>query len=114
MPKNQRINIYLLSIVILIITIGQTFSKLGSNYLDSNLNRGLLFLGIGYMMLFSRGLFWIVVLKRMKLSEAYPVISIAYILIPLLGYLLFNESFSLNKCFACLLIISGVIFISRK
>lgn len=113
--KHKYLNTFLLGSVILIITLGQTFAKTGSNYLKQNIQfEGILFIILGYAMLMFRGVIWIVILKRMKLSVAYPAISIAYILIPLVGYFIFGESLSLTKLSACLFIFTGVLLTAKK
>ena len=56
---------------------------------------------------------WILALSRVEVSFAYPLLSIGYILVAIAGYFLFNEPLSMSKIFGILLIIAGVIFLSR-
>lgn len=56
---------------------------------------------------------WLVVLARMELSVAYPLMSAAYILTLLAGALLFKEPLSATRVVGTLVIIVGVILITR-
>ena len=57
--------------------------------------------------------FWLYVLSKMQLSKAYPMVSLGYVFTMFLGYFLLNESLSAFKLIGIMLIICGVIFISR-
>ena len=57
---------------------------------------------------------WLVVLSRMDLSYAYPLLSISYILIPLFAWLLFGEQIPPLRWFGILVVVVGVIIISRS
>jgi multidrug transporter EmrE-like cation transporter len=56
---------------------------------------------------------WLVVLDRMALSVAYPLMSLGYILTLVLGVMLFREPLSLMRVLGVVVIIIGVILISR-
>ncbi len=56
----------------------------------------------------ARFVFWIVVGKRWQLSFIYPVLSVNYFISFLLGMLLFNEPFHLNRCLGAMIIVGGV------
>jgi len=57
--------------------------------------------------------FWLYVLSKMQLSKAYPMVSLGYVFTLFLGYFLLNESLSAFKLIGIMLVIFGVIFISR-
>jgi len=57
--------------------------------------------------------FWLYVLSKMQLSKAYPMVSLGYVFTMFLGYFLLNESLSAFKLIGIMLVICGVIFISR-
>ena len=57
--------------------------------------------------------FWLYVLSKMQLSKAYPMVSLGYVFTLFLGYFLLNESLSAFKLIGIMLVICGVIFISR-
>ena len=56
---------------------------------------------------------WVVVLGKLDLSVAYPLMSIGYIFTLLLGAWLFKEPVSLTRIAGVLVIIFGVVLITR-
>jgi len=56
---------------------------------------------------------WLVVLDRMALSVAYPLMSLGYILTLVIGVLVFKEPISASRVLGVVVIIAGVILISR-
>ncbi len=56
---------------------------------------------------------WLVVLKRMDLGLAYPLMSIGYIATFLLGVWLFHEPVSMVRILGILVIIAGVVLLTR-
>lgn len=58
-------------------------------------------------------LFWLYVLSQMELSKAYPLVSLGYVFTLFIGYFCLGESLSAGKIIGVLLIVSGVIFLSR-
>lgn len=69
---------------------------------------------VGLMLYALSASLWLVVLSRMDLSYAYPILSISYILIPLSAWLLFGEQIPPLRWFGILVVIVGVIIISRS
>lgn len=59
-------------------------------------------------------IFWLMVLSRVDLSYAYPMISIGYVFILLLSWIFLNEHISLVRVLGVLLICGGVLLISRS
>jgi drug/metabolite transporter (DMT)-like permease len=57
---------------------------------------------------------WLYVLKHVEVSYAYPFISMGFVVVLFLSYLLFNEAISLYRIVGVLLIISGIILIGRS
>lgn len=57
--------------------------------------------------------FWLFALKKFPLSTAYPMVSMGYILVMLLGFYLFHESLSMQKWFGAAFISFGVLLIAR-
>lgn len=57
--------------------------------------------------------FWIVALKRLPLSAAYPWTASVYVLTPIMSTLVFHEHISLKYFAGLFLICSGVFFASR-
>ena len=56
---------------------------------------------------------WIVVLSRVPVSVAYPMLSIGYVVNAFLGYWLFKESLTASKLVGIGIIIVGVLLIAR-
>jgi multidrug transporter EmrE-like cation transporter len=56
---------------------------------------------------------WLVVLKRLDLGLAYPLMSLGYIATFLLGLWLFNEPYSHTRLLGILVIIAGVVLLTR-
>jgi len=55
---------------------------------------------------------WVVVLSRMEVSVAYPLMSLGYLVTFVLGVWLFNESVSVTKIAGLAVILVGVVLIS--
>lgn len=68
---------------------------------------GLMLYGLGAIV-------WLVVLSRVDLSFAYPMLSISYVLVVIISVLKFGENVSLSRIIGTLLICAGVIFITRS
>ena len=56
---------------------------------------------------------WLVVLSRVKLSIAYPMVSLGYVAVVLFSWLIFKESVKPITIAGCLAIAIGVFLISR-
>ena len=57
---------------------------------------------------------WLLVLSRVDVSFAYPMISIGYIITAIAGYYLFDEHLTLTRIVGILIIIVGVYLITRS
>ena len=84
---------YLLVVIpILFVLVGQTLAKYGVQEIkktDTIVNG---YIVAGYTMLLLRGFIWIFILKKIKLSFAYPLMSMTFIFILTISYLLFDET----------------------
>ena len=58
--------------------------------------------------------FWLIVLSHYDLSYAYPMLSISYILIPLLAWIVFGEQIPIMRGISIAIICIGVIILSRS
>jgi multidrug transporter EmrE-like cation transporter len=58
-------------------------------------------------------LFWLVALSRVDLSFAYPFASLSYVLMFLASWLFLNEQITMLRIIGSLVIILGVIIVSR-
>ena len=59
-------------------------------------------------------IFWLVVLSRIELSLAYPLVSVAYIVVALFSYFVFKENVSMIRWIGILTICLGVYLVSRS
>ncbi len=81
-------------------------SEIISVFLDPHVLFGLIMYALSTV-------FWLIALSRMELSFVYPFISLTYVLVLALSYLVLKESIGLNKIAGTVLIILGLIIISR-
>ena len=56
---------------------------------------------------------WMAALTKFQLSFAYPFMSISFILVFFLSIFIFGETFNVYKLSGCLLIVAGIIVLSR-
>ena len=57
---------------------------------------------------------WLLVLSQVEVSYAYPFLSVGYVVVTLMGYFFFQESVSWMRVTGILIIILGVILLSRS
>jgi multidrug transporter EmrE-like cation transporter len=57
---------------------------------------------------------WILVLSRVEVSYAYPMLSVGYIVNAVAAYYLFQEQLSLPRVTGILIIVAGVYLITRS
>jgi multidrug transporter EmrE-like cation transporter len=57
---------------------------------------------------------WVLVLSRMEVSVAYPMVSLGYVINALLAYIWLGEEFSLVRMAGILVICIGVALVARN
>jgi multidrug transporter EmrE-like cation transporter len=57
---------------------------------------------------------WLLVLSRVEVSFAYPMLSVGYIVNAVAGYYLFQENLSLSRITGILIIVAGVYLVTRS
>jgi len=57
---------------------------------------------------------WLIILSRVQLSFAYPLLSTGYILIVILSYLIFKEPVTWLRFGGVLVIVAGVIMVTHS
>ena len=67
----------------------------------------------GIVATFLAGVSWMLAMTRFEVSYAFPFVSINYILILIASIYLLNESFTLTKFAGTLIVILGIIIITR-
>ncbi|MFH1709919.1 MAG: EamA family transporter [bacterium] len=59
-------------------------------------------------------IFWLVVLSRIDLSMAYPLVSIAYVVTAIFSYFIFKENITIIRWLGIITICLGVFLISKS
>lgn len=99
-----------------LLVLGQIIGKFASNGVDINaihIRQYMHFLPIfGIILLFMRGIIWIFILKNIKLTFAYPMMSSSYVIIIFLSWIFFDEAITMKKMLAAICIIIGCTFIA--
>jgi len=67
---------------------------------------GLALFGAGFVL-------WVVILNKVQLSVAAPIMSLAYVFVMIFSYFLFKEPITGIKVIGVILILTGVVFITR-
>jgi multidrug transporter EmrE-like cation transporter len=57
---------------------------------------------------------WMLVLRKVELSYAYPMVALGYVLVVVASYFFFGETINSNRLIGLALIIGGILFISRS
>ncbi len=117
--------IYIL-ISVLLGAVGQVMLKVGLNTMGAlTLNLGSLgntlwrlgtnpFVFFGLVVYVTGTLFWLAGLSRVDLSYAYPFASLSYVVMLVAAWLLFRENISLLRIMGTLVVVVGVLIISRS
>ncbi|MEK6941065.1 MAG: transporter [Nanoarchaeota archaeon] len=70
------------------------------------------FVMLGVVLYGLSGIIWIVVLSKLDLSMAYPLVSVSYVLVALLSKFLFKENISKLRWVSIIVIMIGVSIVS--
>ena len=87
--------------------VGSLVTSLGKALLEPFVTAGFLLYGIS-------ALAWLVVLSRVELSFAYPMVSVGYIAVVILSRFIFHEQVSVIRLVGTFVICLGVFLISRS
>lgn len=63
---------------------------------------------------FLASLAWMAALKEFELSKAYPFMSLSFVCVLVLSFLLFKETISIQKIIGSILIVGGVLLVSKS
>ena len=114
---NMRLDLALLIIVPVMIAFGQILFKIAGRNISGNVGKDLwtiafdpYFIAAGTLYAFASFL-WVIALSRIDLSKAYPFMASGFIIVPILGYLLLNETLTLNYFIGVGLIFAGIVVI---
>lgn len=117
-------NFFILATSILLAVTGQLMMKKGMMMIGafslSQLHTKIIpmflnpFVFFGFACFGLSSIFWLVVLSRFEISLVYPIVSLAYILVALASMVFFKESVTLMRWLGILVIVAGVVLISRS
>lgn len=100
------------------IAAGQILFKLGANALTANGGKLLSTGGAvvtGALVLYGiTTIAWIWVLQRSELGKTYPLMALAFILVPLASHFIFGESFTWRYALGCALLVAGIVLTSSS
>jgi drug/metabolite transporter (DMT)-like permease len=63
---------------------------------------------------FIASLFWMAAMTQFEISFAYPFMSLSYVIVMVLSFLLMGEKLTLYKVFGTLVIIAGLFIVTRE
>ncbi|MDQ3474090.1 MAG: EamA family transporter [Acidobacteriota bacterium] len=67
----------------------------------------------GLLATFLAGISWMLAMTRFEISYAYPFVALNYLLVLAFSVVAFNESLSMPKLAGTVLIVIGIIFVTR-
>ncbi len=117
-------NLLLIIMTVMINTTGQFVIKTGVNRIGKISIREDFFGTIlkaftswiiigGFGLYFLSAIIWIIILSRVELSWAFPILSLSYVITVLISPLLLHETFSPQRLLGTLVICVGVFLVSR-
>ena len=68
---------------------------------------------LAFLLMGLGSIIWIILLRNIELSRAYPFMALCFILVPLLGFIFFNEQLSTPYLIGTMLIIGGITIIAK-
>lgn len=117
-------NIALLLTAVLVIVCGQIMFKFAAQSLDltsggtllekiSTNKRSILIVLAAAILYGLSTIAWVIALRQIPLSVAFMFNALAFVIVPLAGYLLFNESLSRYFLLGLALIVVGLVLVTR-
>jgi drug/metabolite transporter (DMT)-like permease len=67
----------------------------------------------GCLFFLSQTLIWLMILRRLPLSKAYPITSVNLIVLLPISYFYFGELITINNLFGSIIILAGVVVLSK-
>jgi multidrug transporter EmrE-like cation transporter len=109
---------------ILLAVPGQLLIKVGLNKMPTFSDIGILpfllkaFTSIhvlaGLSLYFTSAIIWVMVLSKVQLSVAYPMLAFGYVLIVLFSFLILKEPITISKIVSIILIVIAIILLARN
>lgn len=112
----------MLAILVCVIlnSVAQIFLKFGMSNLDKKVSLSIAFIPslitnayvvFGAALYGTSFILWLYVLSKVKVSYAYPFISLSYVLVAVLGFLMLGEKISFGAWMGICLVVVGVVLI---
>jgi drug/metabolite transporter (DMT)-like permease len=105
-------------VCVALIASGQIFFKYAANALrhsGSYLDTGVLsFVLVALVIYGGATVLWIALLQHVPLSRLYPYMALSFVLVPLAGWLLFQEQIPLGQIAGLALIVAGLLTIAAS
>ena len=104
-------------------SIAQIFLKFGMSNMDKKVSLSIAFLPslitnayvvFGAALYGTSFILWLYVLSKVKVSYAYPFISLSYVLVAVLGFFLLSEKISFGAWIGICLVVVGVALIGMS
>ncbi len=97
------------------LAVGQILFKAGARSIAlSGLNGTALIFVLSALVLYgTTSLLWVWLLQKADLGKLYPIMALAFVLVPALSYFLFHERYTWNYYIGVIFIVMGVIFTAR-
>ncbi len=114
----MRLDLILLVSVPIMIAFGQFLFKMAGKGLTGNIGRDLWNIAfnpyfIGAMALYGISSFlWVIAVSKTDISRAYPFMASGFVIVPIIGYFMLNETLNPVFFIGTALIVSGILVIS--
>lgn len=72
-------------------------------------NRGLIALAVAFLLYGLTTIGWVWVLRNVELGRAYPLMALAYVIVPIMAYFVLGERFNSQYAVGVALIVLGII-----
>ncbi len=68
----------------------------------------------GFVVAFMASLTWAMAMTKFQLSQAYPFMSLSYVIVFAFSIFIFNEEVNIYKVIGCAMILLGIIIIAKS
>ena len=114
----MRLDLALLILVSVMIAFGQFLFKMAGKNLTGQIGRDLVGIAfdpyfIGAIALYGVASFlWVIAVSKTDISRAYPFMATGFVIVPVIGYFLLNETLNPIFFLGTALIVGGIVVIS--
>lgn len=114
----MRIDQVLLILVPVMIAFGQFLFKMAGQQLSGNIAKDLWSIAFNPWFVSAASLYaiasflWVIALSKTDISRAYPFMASGFVIVPILGFFLLNETLTPMFFFGTALIVAGILVVS--